>query len=441
MMPALLLLALAQTYDPAQQGQAQHIRPRTFRSEGPARTSRLGQASYAFFEFAPTDGAGMPAVCSTTAPTGAKGEVLTFTRATTATCTKTASGGLATTGIANGDLVSVASGVARVEYDANGVKGLLVEEARTNLCLRSEELDNASWTLDGALTFGAQGTAPDGASTADLLIDNAASFEGVYQTISAAAGTYTCSGYLKGSTSTTPLIQLQDVGGTGTLQQATPSLSTTTWTRQVLTITTAGGTTGFRTFIYPQSTAAAQGNIYAWGWQCEAGAYVTSYIPTTSAGLTRGGDEYPDFPLAWPSTSGFSMASSVFLESGSTPPNNAVLGVVPGDRLPGVATGSAAYAWPFVSAATLAIDATGSASAAASYFPGTPGAASMRVAAYHTGSLLNMCKNGTCAAGTASSWSSPAWQRVRIGRYNAAVNATNGIISRVCVDPDPTRCR
>jgi hypothetical protein len=49
--------------------------------------------------------------------------------------------------------------------------GLLVEEARTNLLLRSEEFDNASWGRSGAtlptITANA-GIAPDGTTTADL---------------------------------------------------------------------------------------------------------------------------------------------------------------------------------------------------------------------------------------------------------------------------------
>src|SRR3990167_9115874 len=58
-------------------------------------------SSYAFFEFAPSSGAGMPAACSGTTPSGAKGEVLTFTRNSTRYCTK----GNETSGIANGHLV------------------------------------------------------------------------------------------------------------------------------------------------------------------------------------------------------------------------------------------------------------------------------------------------------------------------------------------------
>ena len=109
---------------------------------------RKGTRGYAFFEFAPSGGAGMGAPCACTTPTGAKGEALTFTRASNGTCTKTTTGGLTTTGIANGDLVVCSSNQPRVEYDSQGVLGLLVDSAGTNSVLRSQEVNNAAWTKE-----------------------------------------------------------------------------------------------------------------------------------------------------------------------------------------------------------------------------------------------------------------------------------------------------
>ena len=98
---------------------------------------RGGVKAWAFFEAFPLGGAGTTAACSTTPPTGAKGEALTFARTGNATCTRTATGGLATSGIANGDLVVMSANQPRVEYDSAGTLGLLVESARTNSALRS----------------------------------------------------------------------------------------------------------------------------------------------------------------------------------------------------------------------------------------------------------------------------------------------------------------
>lgn len=99
---------------------------------------RPNKASLAFFEAFPANGRGTFGPCSTTPPTGAKGEVLTFTRATNATCTRTVTGARSTTGIANGDLVVLSSNQPRVSYGSDGVLGLLVEGSRTNSCLRSQ---------------------------------------------------------------------------------------------------------------------------------------------------------------------------------------------------------------------------------------------------------------------------------------------------------------
>ena len=137
--------------------------------EGPIFSSPALTGSGAFFEFAPASGAGMGTACACTTPTGAKGEALTFTRTGNATCSKQ---GLATTGIADGDLVVCTANQPRVE-SSGGVLGLRVEGARTNSVLRSQELDNAAWTLDFAgggvipTRTANAATAPDGTPSAE----------------------------------------------------------------------------------------------------------------------------------------------------------------------------------------------------------------------------------------------------------------------------------
>ena len=95
------------------------IRPRVFRSDGAPRISRLGSddLSFAFFEAFPANGAGTTGPCSTSAPTSAQNNALTFTRGSNGTCTLGVDG-LRTTGIANGDLVVLASNIPRQMYDA-----------------------------------------------------------------------------------------------------------------------------------------------------------------------------------------------------------------------------------------------------------------------------------------------------------------------------------
>ena len=131
-------------------------------------------------------------------PTGTRGEALTFTRTGTATCTKTASGGLATTGIADGDLVLYPANMARVEFDSAGTLGLLVESSRTNSVIRSQEINDAAWTKGAAVGTITPNYAngPDGTLTADRYQYSNTNADYVLQTWSvgglAAAAPFTC---------------------------------------------------------------------------------------------------------------------------------------------------------------------------------------------------------------------------------------------------------
>jgi hypothetical protein len=83
--------------------------------------------------------------------------------------------------------------------------GLLVEESRTNLLLRSEEFDSGSWTSLGLLGFGSGSTAnaitaPDGTLSADLITEDTstAAQHAIFQIITVSSGaTVTFSVYLK----------------------------------------------------------------------------------------------------------------------------------------------------------------------------------------------------------------------------------------------------
>ena len=105
MISIALALVLSQAVVPGLRGRVCHddLGEGNLCGWGYVRTPLVTAPTPAFFEFAPASGVGMGEACSCVDVTGTKGEALTFTRASTATCVK----GSPTTGIANGDLVRV----------------------------------------------------------------------------------------------------------------------------------------------------------------------------------------------------------------------------------------------------------------------------------------------------------------------------------------------
>lgn len=257
----------------------------------------------------------------------------TFTRATVATYIDPVTGFITT----------APSGVPR--YEANGY---LAEGARTNLFLQSSVFDSVSWVQAGTVGATADNVGPDGiANSAYTLTDNSASIcERINQVFTLTAANYTQSIYVKktsGAQASYPLIQASAAVG---LTAALVTIDTsngiaTVWTAYTgLTIVTTTATiTSFNanywrvtmTFLATaqnwtceyvvagttnatQSTGipdvAAQGTAVFFGAQLELGAFASSYIPTTSAAVTRNQDVL-DYPLAsnWNDSVGSIIAS------------------------------------------------------------------------------------------------------------------------------------
>jgi hypothetical protein len=245
-----------------------------------------------------------PAIRPTLSLDFAKSKVLdpriTFTRASTATFVGS-----------NGLIQSAGSGAARFDHNQVTLEslGLLVEEARTNLVLRSEEFDNATWSK-GNLTVTANATtAPDGTLTADKLVENTANAERNVSTVATFTGSvvYTFSVFAKAAERSKFQIYLYSGASPGganfdlaTGTTASPGASMVQypngWYKCSVTYTHASsGVKGIA--ILPAvlfSPIGYQGDgvsgLYVWGAQLEAGAFPTSYIPTSGATATRAAD-------------------------------------------------------------------------------------------------------------------------------------------------------
>jgi hypothetical protein len=442
-MLALALLLLAQSGNRTGGFSPENPPPseltRTLRAERVLRAGARTGPALAFFEAFPQSGAGTTGVCSTVAPTGAKGEALTFTRGSNGTCTKTAAGGLSTTSIADGDLVVLSSNVARQMYDSNGVLGLLVEASRTNSNLQSANLADAAYTSIGAPTVTANTTvSPDGTTTMATIQDNSgAAQEGRQQVIVATSGQpYTLSVYVKAGTLSSVTVSLDGTTATCT------SLSATTSTRCIVTDASASGV-AINAQVLGGTVVGDTGTFRAWGQQVELGSYATSYIPTTSATVTRSADlaAFSGFSLS--TSAGVSWAASVQSPTGNGggvwgSGANIVADALNRSQLYRAntnvqncdyfSTSGNRSAGPVIAAYV-----AGQVYRQACSYSGA--GASSTISGYRDGVLT-----ATSATGLTSAFIITSVLPGALGDTSSVAPA-DSIVSRICVDPDPTRCR
>ena len=241
--------------------------------------------------------------------TGNAKDLITFTRASTGTFLGS-----------NGLLQTAAINTPRVEYDANGVaKGLLIEEARTNLLTYSEDFSNSYWVKPVGGQLGSAVVGPDGISGSGVTLeDNGATGTGLvyfFRTVTVnTSTTYTVSIFAKADQLQWLAIRLinfttpptpsavwfnLNTGAKGTESNVTGNIEpySNGWYRCSVTFTTdAIDTTGNIQFFCCDSdndlTVDFDGtsSILVYGAQLEAGSFPTSYIPTSGATATRSAD-------------------------------------------------------------------------------------------------------------------------------------------------------
>ena len=236
--------------------------------------------------------------------------------------TYTGNGGTSMIWDENAILVSTINNQPRFDHDpvTGAALGLLIEEARENLCLQSEDF-STTWTVTGPPVITTNSAvAPDGNTTADTLEDDDnGAWESVSQSFTVVndSTSWVFSLYIKKDADTTrfPEIQIRFAGGTAI--QTALQLNTSTgainhrmgsgavsvtdvgdyWRLVLSGSNNSTGNTTLEIWVFPAVTtvfgnieASATGSIIAWGAQLENAAFPTSYIKTTTAAVTRSVD-------------------------------------------------------------------------------------------------------------------------------------------------------
>lgn len=223
----------------------------------------------------------------------------------------------------SGTLVSAAIDAPRFDYNPTTleIKGLLIENAATNLCLQSQTFDSATWTKANITVTANAVNAPDGTLTADEFIENTVSgthgvVESNIATLIPLGTTYTFSVYIKAGVGTRRC-QVIFAGSAFVGQytnfnfqtetvNASPGISSVKvdklpngWFKLTATSATTVDNSSFNALIRLCDTDVAANrsylgdgtsSIYVWGAQIELGSVGTSYIPTVAATASRSAD-------------------------------------------------------------------------------------------------------------------------------------------------------
>jgi hypothetical protein len=338
--------------------------------------------------------------------------------------------------------------------------GLLVEEARTNNLLQSEDF-SSTWTLSNIAVTANSVVAPDGTTTADTI---APPVDGLTVTrllrqnpVLTTQQAYTLSVFVKVGTATTNGIALYVSDSTATnIFRANFNLSNLTtatgntgwavptativpypngWYRCILTGVTSTVHISLRAQIYLNifgTTPDTYGTHHIWGAQLEAGAFATSYIPTTTATVTRAADVA--------SIAGTNFSSWYNQTEGTVFTDCSINYTVPGSLFPLISslndgTSNNRIENGFLTASLAGYEISASGSAQVGVYPNASSALTRRLATTYQLNNFAASVNGGSVS-TDTSGIVPTVNQLRIGdRVTGGTQSLNGTIRRLTYWP------